>query len=72
MGAGVPKLSRIVFKISCSTFPTDDVNYSLLNSQSQWIVGAFTGWLQLAKQTRRRRWYSIAPSMAKLAFFVED
>ena len=45
---------------------------SLLNSQSQWIVGAFTSWLQPTKQTRRRRWHSVAPPMAKLALLVED
>ena len=53
LGAGVPKLLRIVFEISCSAFPTDGANCSLLNSQSQWIVGAFTLWMQPAKQIRR-------------------
>ena len=38
----VPKLLCITSKISCSAFPTDDVNCSLQNSQSQWIAGAFT------------------------------
>ena len=38
LGAGVPKLSRIAFEISCSAFPTDGANCSLRNSQSQWIV----------------------------------
>ena len=32
LGAGVPKLSRIVSEISYSTFPTDGANCSLLNS----------------------------------------
>ena len=69
LGAGVPKLSRIAYEISCSTFPIDDANCSLLNSQSQWIVGAFTSWLQPTKKIRRRRWCSVAPPMAKLVFF---
>ena len=53
-GSGcVPKLSRIASEISCSAFPTDGSSCSLWNSQSQRIVGAFTRWLQPAKQTRR-------------------
>ena len=72
LGAGVPQLSRIVLKTSCSTFPTDGANCSLLNSQSQWIVGAFASWLQPAKQIRRRRWCSVTPLMEKLDLFVKD
>ena len=49
--AGVPKLSRTASEISCSAFPTDGANCGVLNSQSQWIVKAFTSWLQSAKQT---------------------
>ena len=71
LGAGVPKLSRIASEISCSAFPTDGANCSLLNSQSQWMVGAFTSWLQPAKQIRRRRWCSVIPPMTKLVFFLK-
>ena len=69
LGAGVPKLSRIVSETSCSVFPTNGANYGLLNSHSQWIVGAFTSCLQPTKQIRRRRWCFVAPLMAKLVFF---
>ena len=69
LGVGVPKHLRIVSKISCSVFPTYSANCNRRNSQSQWIVEAFTSWLQPAKQTRRRRWYSVAPPMEKLASF---
>ena len=41
----------------------------LLNSQSQWIFGAFTSWLQPTKQIRRRWWCSVVPPMAKSVFF---
>ena len=42
LGAGVPKLLRIVSKTSCSAFPIDGANCGLLNSHNHWIVGAFT------------------------------
>ena len=69
LGAGVPKLSRIASEISYSAFPTDGANCSLRNSQSQWIIGTFTSWLQPTKQIRKRRWCSVTPLMAKLVFF---
>ena len=68
-GSGCTQASRTAFEISCSAFPTDGANCGNLNSQSQWIVGVFTSWLQPAKQIRRRRWCSIVPPMAKLFFF---
>ena len=65
--SGMAKASEI----GGSAFPTDGVNYSLRNSQSRWIVGAFTNRQQPAKNTGRRRWCSVAPPMTKLAF-LED
>ena len=41
-GRGCTQAFSIVSEISCSAFPIDGANCSLLNCQSQWIVKAFT------------------------------
>ena len=70
LGAGVPKLSRITSEISCSTFPTDGTNCSLRNSQSQWIVGAFTSHQSVAtcKINKKTTVVFRCPSNGKVSF----
>ena len=71
LGAGVPKLSRIAFEISCSTFPTDGANCSLQNSQSQWIFGAFTSHQSAATYKTNKKTTVVfrCPSDGKVSFF---
>ena len=72
LGAGVPRLLCTASEIFCSTFPTDGANCDLLNSQSQWIVGAFTNWLQPAKIDTKTKVVFRRPSDDKVSLFLED
>ena len=67
-GSGCTQALTYRPEISCSVFPTDSANCGLLNSQSQWIIGAFTSWLQSVKQIRRRWWSFVVPPMASQSF----
>ena len=70
-GAGLPKLSRIASEISCSAFPIDGANCSLRNSQSLWIVGAFTSHQSAVtcKTNKKTTMVFLRPSDGKVSFF---
>ena len=70
----MPKLLRIAFEISYSVFPTYDANCSLQNSQSQWIVRAFTSHQSVAtcKTNKKTTVVFRRPSDGKVSSFLED
>ena len=74
LGAGVPKLLHIAFEISCSVFPTNSSNCCLQNSQSQWIVGAFTSHQSAATCKTNKKTTEVfrRPSDGKVSSFLGD